>query len=227
MKNFKELLEARGDTAVFTFGRFNPPTIGHEKLLKAANKAATGGTLKIYPSRTQDPKKNPLDPSTKISFMRKMFPDYAEQIINDPDMKSIFDVLVNADKDGYGNVNIVVGSDRVTEFDTLVNKYNKKEYTYNSIKTVSAGDRDPDADDVSGMSASKLRAAVSVGDYALFSKGTPKTLTSKEKKAMYDIIRKVLPIQENFFEENEEYEKCTNLQKLKHMLFLDTDKDDI
>ena len=105
-----------GDTLTVAFGRFNPPTVGHGKLLGAAKKAAAGGDLKIYPSRTQDPKKNPLDPDMKISYMKKLFPEYEEQIINDAEMRSIFDVLTTASEDGYGNVNIIVGSDRQSEF---------------------------------------------------------------------------------------------------------------
>jgi hypothetical protein len=113
-----------GDTITVAFGRFNPPTVGHEKLLKAAKKAATGGDLKIYPSRTQDSKKNPLDPDMKISFMKKMFPDFEENIINDDEMRSIFNVLIAAAEAGYSNVNIVVGSDRQAEFENLAQKYN-------------------------------------------------------------------------------------------------------
>ena len=180
---------ADGDTLTIVFGRFNPPTIGHEKLLKAANKAATGGNLKIYPSRTQDPKKNPLDPSTKISFMRKMFPDFAEQIINDPDMKSIFDVLVNADKDGYGNVNIVVGSDRQSEFENLAQKYNGDLYQFDLIRVISAGMRDADAEGAEGMSASKMRKAVVDGDIAAFRRGTPKTLDDGDTQTLFDTVR--------------------------------------
>ena len=183
---------ADGDTLTIVFGRFNPPTIGHEKLLKAANKAATGGTLKIYPSRTQDPKKNPLDPSTKISFMRKMFPDYAEQIINDPDMKSIFDVLVNADKDGYGNVNIVVGSDRQSEFENLAQKYNGDLYQFDLIRVISAGMRDADAEGAEGMSASKMRKAVMDGDLDSFRKGTPKSLDDGDVQTLFDAVRSAM-----------------------------------
>ena len=98
-----------GEDLTIVFGRFNPPTSGHEKLLQMAKKTAAGGSLKIYPSRTQDPKKNPLDPDMKASYMRKMFPDFEEEIINDPEMKSIFDVLTTADEDGFDNINIVVG----------------------------------------------------------------------------------------------------------------------
>jgi hypothetical protein len=183
---------ADGDTLTIVFGRFNPPTIGHEKLLKAANKAATGGNLKIYPSRTQDPKKNPLDPSTKISFMRKMFPDYAEQIINDPDMKSIFDVLVNADKDGYGNVNIVVGSDRQSEFENLAQKYNGDLYQFDLIRVISAGMRDADAEGAEGMSASKMRKAVMDDDLDSFRKGTPKQLDDGDVQTLFNAVRSAM-----------------------------------
>ena len=188
---------ADGDTLTIVFGRFNPPTIGHEKLLKAANKAATGGNLKIYPSRTQDPKKNPLDPSTKISFMRKMFPDYAEQIINDPDMKSIFDVLVNADKDGYGNVNIVVGSDRQSEFENLAQKYNGDLYQFDLIRVISAGMRDADAEGAEGMSASKMRKAVMDGDLDSFRKGTPKQLDDGDVQTLFNAVRSAMEVKKS------------------------------
>ena len=97
------------DTLTVAFGRFNPPTVGHGKLLAAAKKAAAGGDLKIYPSRSQDPKKNPLDPDMKISYMKKIFPEYEENIVNDDEMRSIFNVLTTASEEGYGSVNIIVG----------------------------------------------------------------------------------------------------------------------
>jgi hypothetical protein len=189
--------EEGGDTLTVVFGRFNPPTIGHEKLLKSAAKAASGGNLKIYPSRTQDPKKNPLDPSTKVSYMRKMFPEYGEQIINDPDMKSIFDVLVNADKDGYANVNIIVGSDRQAEFENLAQKYNGDLYNFDLIRVISAGVRDADAEGVEGMSASKMRKAVMDDDFDSFRKGTPKALDDGETKTLFDAIRQGMKIKKS------------------------------
>jgi len=154
-----------GDTITVAFGRFNPPTVGHEKLLKAARKAATGGDLKIYPSRTQDAKKNPLDPDMKISFMKKMFPDFEENIINDDEMKSIFNVLIAASEAGYANVNIVVGSDRQAEFENLAQKYNGDLYNFDLIRVISAGVRDADAEGVAGMSASKMRKSVIDNDF--------------------------------------------------------------
>ena len=177
------------DTLTVTFGRFNPPTVGHEKLMSAAKKASAGGPLKVYPSRTQDPKKNPLDPDMKISFMKKMFPDYEENIINDADMKSIFNVLQAADGDGYSNVNIVVGSDRQAEFENLATKYNGELYNFDQIRVISAGVRDADAEGVEGMSASKMRKAVMDDDFDSFRKGTPKNLDDGDTQALFDAVR--------------------------------------
>ena len=171
------------------FGRFNPPTIGHEKLLQAAEKAAQGGDLKIYPSRTQDAKKNPLDPDMKISYMRKMFPKYEEQIVNDNEMKSIFNVLTTAYEEGYKSVNIIVGADRQAEFENLANKYNKDLYDFKQIRVISAGVRDADAEGVEGMSASKMRKAVADNDFEAFKRGTPKSAKEGDVQAMYDAVR--------------------------------------
>ena len=176
-------------TITVAFGRFNPPTVGHGKLLSAAKKAATGGDLKIYPSRTQDPKKNPLDADMKISFMKKMFPDYKENIINDEEMKSIFNVLTSAGETGYKNINIVVGSDRQSEFDNLAQKYNGDLYNFDKINVISAGVRDADSSGVEGMSASKMRKAVVDGDFDAFRKGTPKELDDGDTQALFDAVR--------------------------------------
>ena len=180
---------ASEDTLTIVFGRFNPPTVGHEKLLQAAEKAAIGGELKIYPSRTNDPKKNPIDPDMKISYMKKMFPDYEEQIINDPEMVSIFNVLVTAAEDGYRNINIVVGADRQAEFENLANKYNGELYDFKQIRVISAGVRDADAEGVEGMSASKLRKAVQDDDFDTFRRGIPKKLTNADTQALFDAVR--------------------------------------
>ncbi len=176
------------ETLTIVFGRFNPPTIGHKKLLDAADKASAGGDLKIYPSRTQDDKKNPLDPDMKISYMRKLFPDYDEEIINDGDMRSIFDVLTTADQD-YENVNIVVGADRQAEFENLANKYNKDLYDFENIRVISAGVRDSDAEGVEGMSASKMRKAVADDDFAAFKKGMPKAVKGGDAEAVFNAVR--------------------------------------
>ena len=181
--------ESEGKTLTTAFGRFNPPTVGHEKLLSAAKKAAAGGPLKIYPSRTQDPKKNPLDPDMKISYMKKMFPDYEEEIVNDAEMRSIFDVLKTADEDGFDNVNIIVGADRQSEFENLAQKYNGELYDFDLIRVISAGVRDSDAEGVEGMSASKLRKAVQDDDFDTFRRGTPKGLKDADAQAVFDAVR--------------------------------------
>ena len=181
--------KAEGDTLTTAFGRFNPPTVGHEKLLGAARKAAAGGPLKIYPSRSQDPKKNPLDPDMKVSYMKKMFPDYEEEIINDGEMKTIFDVLKTAEADGFKNVNIIVGADRQAEFENLAQKYNGDLYNFDQIRVISAGVRDADAEGVEGMSASKMRKAVQDDDFDAFKRGTPKGLKDADAQAVFDAVR--------------------------------------
>ena len=183
-----------------TFGRFNPPTIGHEKLLKkvAQQAKASGGTYRIYPSRTEDPKKNPLDTGTKVRFMRQAYPDHANSIIDNEDMRTIFDVLTALDNDGYSSVNIVVGGDRVSEFNSLATKYNGDLYTFDDIKVISAGDRDPDGEGVEGMSASKMRKAAMEGDQESFNKGIPAAMSKKDKEAMYLTLRQSMNVKESF-----------------------------
>ena len=178
-----------------TFGRFNPPTVGHEKLLQAANKISTGD-LKIYPSRTHEPKKNPLSPGSKIEFMKKMFPDHEESIVDNPKMKSIFDVLKSVNNAGYSSINIVVGADRQAEFESLAQKYNGEEgfYSFDQIRVVSAGTRDPDAEGVEGMSASLLRKAVMDGDGETFNKGMPKGLSSPDIQALFNSVKSGLSV---------------------------------
>jgi len=177
------------DTLTVVFGRFNPPTAGHEKLLQQAEKVAAGGDLKIYPSRTVDSKKNPIDPDMKVSYMRKMFPDFEEQIQNDAEMRSIFNVLTTAAEEGYTGINIVVGADRLGEFESLATKYNGDLYNFKEIKTVSAGPRDDDAEGVEGVSSSKQRKAVMDDDYDTFKRGLPKGMDNADGQALFDAVR--------------------------------------
>jgi cytidyltransferase-like protein len=183
---------------VVVFGRFNPPTVGHQKLLDRAAKEADkrGYELRIYPSRSQDAKKNPLTPQMKISYMRQMFPDYADNIIDDKGSKTIFNVLTGANEEGHTNMIIMVGADRLGEFQGLSHKYNGELYNYDQLEVVSAGDRDPDSDDVTGMSASKLRLAAAEGDFLKFAKGVPNTLGNMEKLELFNVLRRSMNIQE-------------------------------
>ena len=183
------------ESAVVVFGRFNPPTIGHEKLLKSANDEAArvGSDLRIYPSRTVDAKKNPLQPGTKIEYMQKMFPDYGEMIKDDPNAKTIFDVLKACENVGYKSVTIVVGQDRLAEFQGLAQKYNGELYNFEEIKVISAGARDPDAEGLEGMSASKMRDAAAKDDFKAFAKGIP-NIGNMEKKNLYNILQKSMGV---------------------------------
>jgi len=188
--------ESAGVVAVF--GRFNPPTIGHQKLLDKAAKFAEkkGYELRIYPSRSQDAKKNPLTPELKVTYMRQMFPDYSEYIIDDAKTKTIFNVLTNANAEGHTNMTIMVGADRLSEFQGLAHKYNGELYNFDGLEVVSAGERDPDADDVTGMSASKLRLAAAEGDFKKFAKGVPDTMGNMEKMELFNVLRRSMGVTE-------------------------------
>ena len=126
-------VEKTKGTLTIGFGRFNPPHIGHQKLMDMAASGSEDGDYIIVPSRTQDKKKNPLDADTKISYLRKMFPQHSEKIVNDPANRTIFDVLKKAHNDGYTNVRIVGGADRVKEFDKLANNYNGTLYQFDNV----------------------------------------------------------------------------------------------
>ena len=180
------------------FGRFNPPTTGHQKLLDTVASSSDEDDYIIVPSRSNDPKKNPLDTKTKVSVMKQMFPKHSGKIVDDEGNRTIFDVLKKAHTDGYAGVRIVGGSDRVSEFEKLTNNYNKKLYDFDSIEVTSAGDRDPDSDNVEGMSASKQRKAAAEGDFESFKKGVPSSMKEKEVKNLYNMIRKGMNIKEGW-----------------------------
>ena len=185
-------------TISITFGRFNPPTVGHEKLLARVAREAksNGGEYRIYPSRSEDPKKNPLDAGTKIKYMRMAYPDHANSIVDNGDIRTIFDVLTALDSDGYSSVNIVVGGDRVSEFNSLAQKYNGELYTFDEIKVTSAGERDPDAEGVEGMSASKMRKAAAEDDFDAFSQGTPEGLGKDGSEKLFLTLRQAMKVEE-------------------------------
>ena len=191
-------VEKTKGTLTVAFGRFNPPTTGHEKLLNQVAKSSDEDDYIIVPSRSQDAKKNPLDADSKVGVMRQMFPKHSEKIVNDPANRTIFDVLKKAHNDGYSGVRVVGGADRQKEFDKLVNTYNGKLYKFDKVEVVSAGDRDPDADDVTGMSASKQRKAAAEGDLKSFMKGIPSTMEKKAAEDLYKNIRKAMQIKEGW-----------------------------
>ena len=191
-------VEKTKGTLTIAFGRFNPPTTGHEKLLDTVAASSDDGDYIIIPSRSQDKKKNPLDADTKVSVMRQMFPQHSERIVNDNANRTIFDVLKKAHMDGYAGVRIIGGGDRVAEFEKLSGNYNGKLYQFDTLEVRSAGDRDPDGDDVSGMSASKQRKAAAEGDFATFRKGVPSSMNNKQAKDLYNSIRAAMEIKEGW-----------------------------
>lgn len=179
IKSFSDYLTENTKEVSFVFGRFNPPTIGHEKLFEALKKQSRGGSYRIYASQSVDAKKNPLQFKDKIKFLRKMFPKHARNIMADKGVRTVLDIAVKLYDQGFTKITLVAGSDRVREFDILLNKYNgekAKHGFYNfegAINVVSAGERDPDAEGATGMSASKMRAAAQQNDLAGFAKGVP------------------------------------------------------
>ena len=197
--NYLPVEKTKG-TLTVAFGRFNPPHLGHLQLMDTAAGAAEseGSDYMIVPSRSQDAKKNPLDADTKVSIMRQMFPQHSERISNDVGTRTIFDVLKKAHNDGYANVRIVGGADRVKEFEKLSNNYNGNLYNFDNIEVVSAGDRDPDSEGVEGLSASRMRLAASEGDFKTFRSGMPEDMRPKDAKAIFDIVRQSMGVAEGW-----------------------------
>ena len=212
--------EARGSTAVFTFGRFNPPTIGHEKLLNvvASTASKVRGDQYVFSSHSQDAKKNPLTNDQKVVFMKMMFPKHRRSIMK-TDVRTAFEAVSELHSmKKYSKIVMVVGSDRVKEFNTVLNKYNDVEgrhgyYRFDDIDVISAGERDPDSDGVSGMSASKMRAAVAEGDYDSFKMGVPPTVSEKDCHTLYKAVSKGMRIKEERIREEWELDELEEAPK--------------
>jgi len=185
-------------TLTLAFGRFNPPHAGHQQLMDIAAQSAEAeeSDYIIVPSRSQDTKKNPLDADTKVSVMRQMFPQHSERIINDGANRTIFDVLKKAHNDGYANVRIVAGQDRVKEFDKLSQNYNGQLYQFDNMEVVSSGDRDPDAEGMEGLSSSRMRLAAAEGDFKTFRAGLPEGVPRKSALELFDTVRQSMNVKE-------------------------------
>ena len=191
-------VEKTKGTLTIAFGRFNPPTTGHEKLLDTVAKSSDDGDYIIVPSRSQDKKKNPLDADQKVAVMRQMFPNHSERIVNDAQNRTIFDVLKKAHMDGYAGVRIVGGADRQKEFDKLVNNYNGLHYDFDKVEVRSAGDRDPDGEGLEGMSASKQRKYAADNDFKGFLQGVPSAMNKEMAKQLFSNIRRGMKIEEGW-----------------------------
>ena len=199
VKSFSDFLTESTKEVTFVFGRFNPPTIGHQKLFDHLKKVSRGGAYRIYASRSVDNKKNPLIFKDKIKFIRKMFPKHARSVMSDKDVRTVLDIAVKLYDQGFTKVSMVAGSDRVKEFDILLNKYNgvKSRHGFyefqGAINIVSAGERDPDADGATGMSASKMRMAAQQNDLEGFSKGLP---SGYQPNDLFNAVRKGMGLKE-------------------------------
>ncbi len=174
-------------TCYFTFGRFNPPTIGHEKLIRAVESQAASDDYLIYPSQSFKKPDNPLPYDYKVEIMQKMFP--WAKIETKACCNTIIKVAQDLMMKEYTDIVMVVGSDRVADFDKLLQKYNREDYSFKSIKVISAGERDPDAEGASGMSASKMREAAKNVKTREFIAGIPNTLDTDEKMKLMAKVR--------------------------------------
>jgi len=199
--SFKNYLIEEDKVAYFTFGRMNPPTAGHEKLLDALAKEAGKNDYFVFVTQSQDKNKNPLNYSQKVKHVRKMFPRHARRVMINKKVKTVFDAAAMLYDKGYRSLVMVVGSDRVTEFEVLLNKYNGEKarhgfYNFQSISIASAGERDPDASGVEGMSASKLRKFAGDNDFTSFAQGLGSKVSNKDAKKVFMDVRDGMGIQE-------------------------------
>lgn len=218
IKDFKSYLVEEAKEVYFTFGRMNPPTIGHGKVLDTIAKKAKGADYKVYVSQSVGPK-DPLSYSDKVKHLRKMLPKHGRNIMVDKGIKNVFDIAAKLYEQGYKRITMVVGEDRLREFDVLLQKYNGKKarhgfYNFESIKVVSAGRRDPDAEGVEGMSASKQRANAKDNNYTAFTQGVPKSMSDKDTRKLFNDVRKGMGLkEETSFKRHIELPKVSDIRE--------------
>ena len=201
ISSFSQYLVEAESVCYFTFGRMNPPTIGHGKLLDKLAMKAGRNPYKIFLSQSNDTKSNPLTYKEKIKHVRKMFPKHGRQVMIDKKVRNVMEAATSLHNQGYKSVVMIVGDDRVREFDVILNKYNGKKsrhglYNFKSIQVVSAGQRDPDAEGAEGASATKQRQAAKDNDFVTFSQGVPKAMSNRDTRALFNTVRKGLGLKE-------------------------------
>ena len=201
INSFRNYLVEEERTLYFVWGRMNPPTAGHEKLLDFLKAKAGNNPFRIYLTQSEDNKKNPIPYVQKVKFARKGFPQYARQIMMDKKLKNLFDAVTSFYNEGFKRIVIVAGSDRIREYEILLNKYNGKKgkhgfYNFERINVLSAGDRDPESTGVEGVSGTKLRGYAESGDFTKFAQYMPKKLSNADAKAVYNAVRQGLGLKE-------------------------------
>ena len=217
IKNFSQYLIESEKEVYFTFGRMNPPTVGHGKVFDKLAKQSGKNDYKVFLSQVSNPKKDPLSYSDKVKHVRKMFPKHGRSVIINKGVRTAFDAVSELYDQGYRKVNMVVGSDRVREFDTILQKYNGVKgrhgfYNFESINVISAGERDPDAEGVTGMSASKQRTNARENDYTAFSQGVPSNMSDKDTRKLFNDVRKGMGLKEET-----QFKRHVDLGKLNEM----------
>ena len=191
-----------GPAVVITFGRFNHPSLGHENLINAVQEQAEEleAEYRIYPSRTSDKKQNPLDFKIKYNILQHIFPDHAENIVNDPENgDNIYDILTSLHDEGYEHVVIVCGDENVQKYEKIAQKYNGSVYDFYGVEVVGAGMSDPDTDKTEGITSSMMRKAALENDYETFKQGLPGNVSKKECRAIYRQVRNALNLKEDLW----------------------------
>ena len=201
ISSFKNFLVEEGKTLYFVWGRMNPPTAGHEKLLDFLKAKAGRNPFRIYLTQSEDKNKNPIPYMQKVKFARKGFPQYARQIMMEKKLKTIFDAMTSFYNEGFKRVVIVAGEDRVREYEITLNKYNGVKskhgfYNFEKITVLNAGKRDPESKGVDGVSGTKLRGFAEKGDFTKFAQYMPKRLSNADTKAVYNAVRKGIGLKE-------------------------------
>jgi hypothetical protein len=203
MKFSEFLQEQKEKHAVMAFGRMNPITVGHEKLVNKVKDIAdkVGGTAHIVVSHSQDAKKNPLTSAQKLKHAKRAFPG-VNVTASDKESPNFLAHAAKLHKQGVTHFHMVGGSDRADEYHKLLHKYNGVKgphghFNFKKIEVHSAGDRDPDAEGVEGMSASKMREHAGKGNYKEFRKGVPSKMTDAHAKDMYSDVRRGMGVHED------------------------------
>ena len=201
MKTVRELLKkdvGRKQPVVFAFGRFNPPTIGHQKLIDKVITIAkrVKGLPVLYVSATQDKKKNPLSAKDKLKYIKMVYKRGIQLNAAGSDSRTFMEILKNRFNKKYTEVYMIAGSDRVAEFKRLIKKYNKVDYNFDRVEVISAGERDPDAEGTTGMSASKMREYVMSNNFDEFKKGVMNGMGDRNAMTLFKDLKKKMGVSE-------------------------------